>query len=278
MMNEPERIFRLLDQAIEAGREAALVTIISSAGSTPRDAGSRMVVFPGGGIAGTVGGGRLEALCIKSALAALKLGENRRESFDLTPGGAGMLCSGRAEVYIEVFSAKIKLLILGAGHVALKIARAAGCAAIPYSVADERADFASRERFPEAAEIVVARPHKAITPARVDGRTYIVIVTRGHAFDAQCLLRALPTKAAYIGMIGSASKVREVFAGFNRKGLHPERDNRVFSPIGLDISGKTPGEIAISVLAEILKIANGRTGAHMRVREARPAGKRPVKR
>jgi xanthine dehydrogenase accessory factor len=99
----------------------------------------------------------------------------------------------------------------------------------------------------------------------VDSKTYIVIVTRGHALDGECLERALKTDAAYIGMIGSASKVPFIYKTLNKKGLHPETDTRVYAPVGLDVGGKTPGEIAISVLAEILKLSNSRSGAHMRL-------------
>ncbi len=266
MIAEPDRVFKILDEALESGREVALVTLLSNAGSTPRDAGAHMTVFADETIAGSVGGGKLEALCIAEAVDALKEGKNRRAAFDLTLKGIGMACEGRAEVYIEVFTGKIKLLILGGGHVALKIAQAAECACIPYSVADEREDCANRSRFPKAVNIFVQEPHKAVSKDTVDERTYIVIVTRGHMLDSDCLKAALPTKAAYIGMIGSASKVGTVYRDqFNKQGLHPEKDPRVFSPIGLNISDKTPGEIAIAVLAEILKLANGKSGAHMSI-------------
>ncbi|MDD2772696.1 MAG: XdhC/CoxI family protein [Elusimicrobiales bacterium] len=263
-MIEPARVFKLLDEALEAGREAALATVISTGGSTPRDSGANMLVFADGSSAGTVGGGKLEALTIKDSLAALKDGKNRRAVYDLTLSGIGMVCAGRTEVFIEVFSAPAKLLILGAGHVGLKIAEAAYCAGLPCAVADDRAEFANRERFPTASAIHLKRPAKAISRDTVDSKTYIVIVTRGHSLDGECLARAVKTEAAYIGMIGSASKLPVVYKSLNKKGLHPETDSRVYAPIGLDIGGKTPGEIAISVLSEILKVANSRSGGHMR--------------
>jgi xanthine dehydrogenase accessory factor len=266
MIAEPDRVFKILDEALESGREVALVTLIADQGSTPRDSGAHMAVFPDRTIAGSVGGGKLEDLCIDEAVEAIKEGKARRAAFDLTPKGIGMVCSGRAEVYIEVFPGKIKLLILGGGHVGLKIAQAAECACIPYSVADEREDCANRARFPKAVNIYLKEPHKAVSRDTVDARTYIVIVTRGHMLDSECLKAALPTKAAYIGMIGSGSKVRTVYKEqFNSKGLHPEKDKRVFSPIGLNISDKTPGEIAIAVMAEILKLANNKPGGHMSI-------------
>ena len=268
-MQEAESVFKLLEEAIRQGRGAALVTVISAKGATPRECGAKMVVYEDGSIAGTVGGGKLEALAIREAVAALKAGASRKAVFDLTPGGIGMNCMGRVEVFIDVHAAQLKLLILGAGHVGQKVAEVAAAAGLPYAVADERAEFANRERFPHACGILVKLPHKAVKAAGVDAKTYVVIATRGHALDEECLAAALKTKARYIGMIGSRSKVPLAFKALNRKGLHPEKDGRVHSPIGLDCGGKSPGAIAVSILAEILAVHHGRDGRHMRLRLAR---------
>ncbi|MFH1620049.1 MAG: XdhC/CoxI family protein [bacterium] len=272
-MKEEKNVIKLLSEAIESGRDAALVTIISSAGSTPRDFGAKMLVYSDGSIAGTVGGGKIEALAIKEAVDAIKKRESRKAVFSLTPKGIGMICMGKVEIFIDTYVRDFKLLILGAGHVGRKIAQAAEAAGIPYDVADDREEFADRMAFPGASRIIAVRPDKAVAEAGVDGRTYIVIVTRGHSLDQECIEKALKTKAAYIGMIGSRHKIPAVFRNLNKKGLHPERDPRVFSPIGLNIGGKTPGEISIAVLSEILKVHNKRNGKHMR--DAAEVKKRP---
>lgn len=256
----PETIYAMLDRAIAEGRDAALVTIIGAQGSTPRETGAKMLVFSDGETAGTVGGGKLELLCVEAAKAAIEKGECKREVFDLTPQGIGMECAGRNEVFIEVFVSKINLLIMGGGHVGQKIAQAATMAGIGYIVADDRAEFANEKNFPTARKICVELPEKVANLA--DAKTCIVIVTRGHSFDQECLAAALKTSARYIGMIGSKQKVPKTFANLNKLGLHPETDPRVYSPIGLKLGGKTPGEIAISVLAEILKVCHGETGKH----------------
>ncbi len=264
-MQEAESVFKLLEEAIRQGRSAALVTVISAKGSTPRECGTKMVVYEDGSIGGTVGGGAIEALAIKATLAALKEGVSRKAVFHLTPKGIGMTCMGRVEVFIDVHCAEFKLLILGAGHVGQKVAEVAAIAGIPYVVADERVEFANRERFPHASGILVQPPHKAVKPV-ADAKTYVVIVTRGHSLDEECLAEALKTKVPYIGMIGSRSKVPFAFKVVKRKGLHPEKDARIYSPIGLDCGGKSPGAIAVSILAEILAVHHGRDGRHMRLR------------
>ncbi len=263
-MSEELRLFRVLDEAIASGRDVVLVTLIASSGSTPNDAGAQMLVFSDGSTAGTVGGGKLEALCIREALATLERDGVARKSFELTPAALGMECGGSAEAFFQVFRSRARLLLLGAGHVALAIARAAGPLGLPYVVVDDRAEFASRDRFPGASKIVVERPDRAVSAIAVDSTTYIVIVTREHALDQECLEAALQTQAAYVGMIGSRRKVGVLFSRLSEKGLHPGSDERVYAPIGLDLGGKTPAEIAVSVLAEILSVMNGRSGVHCR--------------
>jgi len=263
-MVDAESIYRTIVESLQAGREVALVTVIETDGSTPGDAGNRMLVFPDGSIVGTVGGGKLEALCIQEALDALSLGRSKKATFELTPSGIGMACSGRVEVFIEVFSARLKIFILGAGHVAKKIGELASCVGIPYSVADDRMEFANRERFPHAATVYAEKPVSAMEKEGINERTYIIIATRGHEMDAECLKYALKTKAAYIGMVGSRNKIPAIYKRLKRNGLHPEQDLRVFSPIGLDLGGKDPGAVALSIIAEVMKLHHERTGCHLR--------------
>jgi len=265
-MKDQKNIIRILAEAIESGRSAAFVTVISAGGSTPRDAGAKMLVYEDGSIEGTVGGGAMESLTIKKAVECLKKGAGGRFTFSLKPGGnTGMICMGDMEVYIDIFKNPLKVLILGGGHVGVKIAEACRMAGYPYLVADDRKEFANSGRFPQALAIINEFPHKAVKSAGIDKDTYVVIVTRGHALDRECLEAAMPTSAAYIGMIGSADKVREIYRLLGKKKLYPLKDRRVHSPIGLNLGGKAPGEIAVSVLAEIMKTHYGRDGAQMRV-------------
>jgi xanthine dehydrogenase accessory factor len=267
-MNEQKNIIKLLSETIDAGRQAAFVTVTATGGSTPREAGAKMLVFGDGSIEGTVGGGAVEALVIKQAVDCLEKGASGKFTFALKPGGnTGMICMGDMEVFIDVYAAPLKVLILGGGHVGVKIAEACRLAGYPYQVADDRAEFANAERFPQAAQIINEPPHQAVAAAAVDARTSVVIVTRGHALDRECLEAALATKAAYIGMIGSEKKVREIARLLGEKGLHPLKDPRVHAPVGLNLGGKTPGEIAVSMLAEIIKVHYKRDGAPLSARD-----------
>lgn len=269
-MKEQKNLIKMLSEAIDGGRAAAFVTVISVDGSTPRDAGARMLVYADGSIEGTVGGGSVEALVIRQAVACLKKGGGGKFVFDLKPkGNTGMICMGKMEVFVDVYKNPFKVLILGGGHVGLKIAEACRLAGYPYLVADDRKEFANAERFPGALAVINEFPHKAVEAAGVDADTYAVIVTRGHALDRECLEAVMRTPAAYIGMIGSRDKVGEIFRLLGKKKLYPLRDSRVHSPVGLNLGGKAPGEIAVSVLAEIMQVHYKRDGAPMRSKPSR---------
>lgn len=264
-MKESKNIIKLLAEAIDEGRGAAFVTVISVDGSTPREAGAKMLVYADGSIEGTVGGGSIEALTIRQAVACVKAGQGGKFVFDLKPqGNTGMICMGKMEVYVDVYKNPFKVLILGGGHVGLKIAEACRLAGYPYAVADDRKEFANAERFPGATAVINEFPHKAVEAAKVDADTYAVIVTRGHALDRECLEAVMRTPAAYIGMIGSKDKVGEIFRLVGKKRLYPLKDPRVHSPVGLNLGGKAPGEIAVSVLAEIMAVHYRRDAGHLR--------------
>lgn len=258
-------IFRVLEEKLASGVAVALVTVISAEGSTPREAGAKMLVCGDGSWSGTVGGGKLEHLAMAEAKKALSEGCSRKVAFELTEKGIGMVCNGSAEVFIEVYNRGMRVFIAGAGHVGQKLGAACGALGIPYDVADDRDEFANRERFPGAANIYVQPADKAITPKNVSVDTCVVIVTRGHALDQESLEAALATKACYIGMIGSKNKVATVYANVRKKRLWKKPQGRVYSPIGLALGGKTPSEIAVSILAEIVKLRNGGSAAHMRI-------------
>ncbi len=253
-------LLRALSDALASGRPAALVTVTGFSGSVPREIGAKMVVFEDGSFLGTIGGGRLEAQALADAAASIKEGRSRRAAYDLEPKALGMYCGGRAEVFIDVLAQTLRLVILGGGHVGEKTAQLAAFLRIPHWVVDDRPEYASRERFPCAREVVVAQPDEALRRLGVDQRTAVAIVTRCHGFDLRCLIAALKTPAFYVGMIGSATKRERLFALCQRRGLDPARDPRVRSPIGLDLGGRRPEDIALSIMAEITQLRHGATG------------------
>lgn len=253
-------LLALLHETLRAGKPCALVTVTAFTGSVPREPGAKMLVFADGTSRGTIGGGRLEAQAIEDAVAALKEGQSRKASYELQPQALGMYCDGKVEVFIDCFVENLKLVILGGGHVGEKVAALAAFLGIAHWVVDDRAEYATAARFPHARQVLQSQPDAALKLLGVDGNTAVAIVTRCHGFDLRCLIAALKTPAFYVGMIGSKTKTRRLFALCERRDLHPETDARVRAPIGLDIGSETPEEIALAILAEILQLKRGKTG------------------
>ena len=254
-------IYQELARIAAAGEEAALVTIVAASGSTPRGVGAKMLVRADGSILGTVGGGNIEAKAIEMALEAIKQGQPRQFHFDLSGDKEelGMICGGDTEVFIEPVLPPPTLYIFGAGHIALSLAKVGKLLGFRIAVIDNRAEFANSERFPEADLILAEEFGKAFSRIEINKLSYIVIVSHNHEFDELILEQALKTNAKYIGMIGSKTKNKAIFSHLLAKGISQELMDKVHAPIGLAINSETPEEIAISILAEIIKIRRSPT-------------------
>jgi len=239
------------------GEEAALVTIVLATGSTPREEGAKMLVRADGSILGTIGGGSLEAQVVEEAVKVIKQGKPKRLHFALTAKEAeevGMVCGGELEVFIEPILTPPTLYLFGGGHISLPLAKMGKLLGFKIAVIDDRAEFANPDRFPEADVVLAGDFAKSFPKLKIDKSSYIVIVTRGHQHDELVLEWAAGTPAKYVGMIGSKNKIKIVFSHLLAKGITNQQLDRVHAPIGLEINAQTPEEIAISILAEIVKV------------------------
>jgi xanthine dehydrogenase accessory factor len=248
-----QEIVRIRDE----GEEAALVIIVSTTGSTPREEGAKMLVKSDGSILGTIGGGSLEAQVIEEAIKVIGQGKPKRLRASLTAKeveGEGMLCGGDLEVFIEPILTPPTLYIFGGGHISLPLAKMGKLLGFKIVVTDDRAEFANPDRFPEADMTLAEDFAKSFSKLKIDKSSYIVIVTRNHRYDDIVLEWAVGTKAKYIGMIGSKAKNKAIFSHLMAKGIPKELLDRVHAPIGLEIHAHTPEEIAVSILAEIVKV------------------------
>jgi xanthine dehydrogenase accessory factor len=243
-------IYAELMRLSAAGEQAALATIISAEGSTPREEGAKMLVRADGSIMGTVGGGAVEKAVIKESLEVIRRGRAKKLEYKLAAGGElGMICGGDTEVFIEPITAAPSLFVF-----AMPLVKMAAIVGFKITVIDERPDFASAERFPDAAKVLAEDIPLACGRLKIDKGSYIVIVTHGHKGDEMALEGALKTPARYIGMIGSKEKNKAVFAHLLAKGFTQEDLARVHAPIGIRIKAQTPEEIAVSILAEIIGV------------------------
>lgn len=248
-----EEIVRLRKE----GRPSALATIVQCIGSSPQKEGSKMLVRDDGSIAGTMGGGCLEAEVIQSSLMAIRDGSPRTVPVELTERHGGMVCGGKVLVYIEPLIPEPTLIILGAGHVGKALSGVAKFAGFKVKVVDDRQEYANRENIPDADEVMV-NDFRSVFPRLPAGRgTYIVIATRGHNHDLDALKSALRTGANYIGLMGSRRKRALLFRTLKDEGFSPEDISRVITPVGLSIGSVTPEEIAISIMAQIIERRRG---------------------
>jgi xanthine dehydrogenase accessory factor len=329
---------------LRAGKGLALAIILKSSGSTPREAGSSMLIRADGSIVGTVGGGVMEAHILRAAGRVIKNGASELTEYVLEETGAaaiGAVCGGRATILVDFyapeqwsiayferllkaaesdersymavalprtgplaprnsclvsggalfgaegldadavsylsrsdcFSASVIKLetcdvylfpvgtdgtvyIFGAGHCGEKLAHIAHTVGFVTVVIDDRSEFANRDRIPDADELIVPESiEKPFDTTQFGADSYIVIVTRGHMHDEVVLRRALKTNAGYIGMIGSKKKRETIYSHLLSDGYTQDDIDRVCSPIGIAIGAETPEEIAVSITAELIKVA-----------------------
>jgi xanthine dehydrogenase accessory factor len=252
-----EAVFAAALQALERGEEAALVTIVSTQGSTPQRVGARMLVFADGRIIGTIGGGCYENDAAGKARDSIRTRKAGVARYDLSDGLAeenGLICGGRMEVFIEPLDPSPRLVVAGAGHVSQHVATLASGVGFRVQVLDDREKFANRERFPSADEITVAPIDEYLAEADLPPAAYVLIVTRGHTHDLSALRALAGRPLRYVGMIGSRAKVARIFDALSSEGVAAGWLGQVHAPVGLDIGAITPEEIAVSIVAELIAV------------------------
>jgi xanthine dehydrogenase accessory factor len=220
-----------------------------------------MLVREDGSIAGTIGGGCVEAEVWAAAKEVMQAEAPRKMTFSLNNEANydnGLICGGTLEIFVEPILPQPILYIFGGGHVSIALANAASTAGFGVGIIDDRESFANSERFPMAQEIYTSF-EESFEKIKPTASTYMVIVTRGHKDDMHVLRWAVSTSPRYIGMIGSKRKVISVYKALEKEGIPMETFAKVHAPVGLAIGALTPEEIAISITAELIAI---RRGAH----------------
>ena len=259
-----EEVFHAVGEALRRGEAASLVTIIRTEGSTPQRVGAKMVVFADGRTVGTIGGGCYENDAFWKARQALQTRRSEVVRYELADDVAeesGLICGGQMEVYIEPLEAAPHLHLVGAGHVAYHLARAAAPVGFHVHVLDDREKFANRERFPDAVEVTVDSIPDRLAQANFTANAYVVILTRGHRFDLDALRALAPRELRYLGLIGSRAKIARLYEALRTEGVARERLEHVHAPVGLALGAVTPQEIAVSILAELIAVRHGKLTA-----------------
>jgi xanthine dehydrogenase accessory factor len=262
-------LFEEIVRMRRAGQRAALATIVHTNGSIPSYESSRMLVREDGSIAGTIGGGCVEAEVWAAAKDVMQQESPRKMVFNLNNEASydnGLICGGTLEVFVEPILPQPMLYLFGGGHVSMAVAKAASSAGFGVAVVDDRESFANKERFPMAQEIYTSY-EDAFEKIHPNAASYLVIVTRGHKEDMRVLGWAVRTDARYLGMIGSKRKVLSVYKALENDGYKPEEFEHVYAPMGLEIGALSPEEIAVSIAAELVAVRrNASNAAHKKLK------------
>jgi xanthine dehydrogenase accessory factor len=227
---------------LEAGEAVCLLTLVEVQGTAPRAAGAKMAVLGNGTTVGTLGGGTLEQEARRIALEVLERGRAR-----LVELGNHEDCGGRVRIFADPLLPLASLVIVGAGHVGQALAQAASLAGFQALLLDDR---------PDQGEDVcqVTSMQDVFANTRIRPSTRVVIATRSHDLDLKVLRQALALPCAYIGLLGSRRKRETFFTTLRQEGVSEKDLARIRCPVGLDIRARSPGEIAISILAELIAL------------------------
>ncbi len=240
------------------GKPLVLATLIRTAGSVPRDVGAKMLVFPDGSIAGTIGGGKFEKQVIDDGLAMFESKTaHLLKAYKLEDGGPDtleMFCGGKADVFFELFGKTDSLIIFGGGHVGRDLAKIASGLDLRITVIDDRPEILAQYQSP--IQTIQTDYNYQNNYPQLDERSYVVIVTHGHRCDREVLQNVIDKGCAYVGMIGSKTKIKKTFDLLEEAGVDKKLLRKVHSPIGLDIGAEGPYEIAIAIAAEIIEVRN----------------------
>ena len=238
-------IYQEVARIKQRGGSAILATLVSVDGAFSKEEGSKALMKTSGEKVGFLLGG-LEKKILKEGEVLLK--EKRPRVLVLSSENR------RVEILLEPIFSEPTIYLFGGGHVSEQVAPLAKKVHFKVVVIDDREMFANRERFPEADEVIVSEFERCFDGLNIDDSSYIVIVTRGHLYDGFVLEQAVKSRARYIGMIGSKKKIRTLYQNLMEKGMAKETLDRVHAPIGIDINSETPEEIAVSIVAELIKV------------------------
>ena len=240
-------VYQKLTELLAAGRSGVLITLVAVDGSSPRAPGTKMLVSGNEIIAGSIGGGGLEHEMMRLAPEVQDTGEARLVTY-ADKGDAGMACGGRCSVFLEPVTTGSRLIIIGCGHVGRSLAGLAGDCGMQVMVLDDR----DLEDVPACRFLVLENYEDPFAGLGICFRDCLVIAGRSHAVDLQVLRAALATPAGFIGMLGSSKKKEAFFATLGREGVDEKQLARVITPVGLDIGARSPAEIAVSIMAQLL--------------------------
>lgn len=256
------------EHVIKADRENrnyCLATIVDTKGNTPRGAGSKLIVFDTGETFGSVGGGAVERAVTDDCLALLRTGGTLLKTYShFDEKDPALTCANNVTVFMECSAHVPHLYLCGGGHVAQAILRVAKSVGYHVTLLDTRDLSAFGDAVAAADEIVRLESFSDIAKLTFSPGAAVVVCTFSHKGDEESVLAAADKGPAYLGILGGKPKITGIFRSLRSKGFTPEQIRGIYAPVGLDTGGEKPAEIAVSVMAEIMTVLNGKTGRHLK--------------
>lgn len=239
----------------------AMVTIVGRVGCNPRKVGAAMVVDENGCVlSGSIGGGVIEKMACEDVVNAIESGRSVEKSYDLSHDNEmlGMTCTGHVRIFIKVFKSKDRLIIIGAGHIGKYLAYYAKPLNYEIHIMDHREGLTHNQY--ENAHTYEGDIETLLDQMTYDDKTSIVIVTHAHIYDYEALIKTMDQPFRYLGMVGSRKKVADCYKRLVKEGHAMDKWASISTPIGLDIGGSTPQEIALAIISEIQMVKYNKTG------------------
>jgi xanthine dehydrogenase accessory factor len=250
-----ENIYKEILHAHDNNRKAAICTVVSARGSTPRKAGAKMLIYENGEVSGSIGGGNLEKKVIENGLEQLASNESKLFKHDLLHQHS-MCCGGSMDIFIEPIVKNKRLYVFGAGHTGMALVKFTSLLPFEVFLIDDRKEYLDRLEIKGVSKM--HGQYGEILPSLpFNEDTFVVILTYEHALDRDILSHCIKQPFAYMGMIGSQRKIEMTKKIFIDGGIATEEEMRkVDMPMGLDIKANTPEEIAVSIAAKLIEVKN----------------------
>ena len=243
-----------VERAYDGDTAIGIATLVSAPEGSPHAVGTKLYLEANGATKGTLGNASLDAAAIGRIQELLAYGKCAHYTTD-----------EGVQLFVETFTTPPTLVVMGGGHISKALTNLAGPLGFQYYVVDDRPEFANPERFPDAVDTIVAEYDQGLANIPMNANTAVVVATRGHRYDDMAAEAAVRSPAGYVGILGSKRKNLLIFEELFRKGIPEERVRAVRAPVGLDLGGRTPEEIALSIMSEIVALRHGADGSPLQM-------------
>ena len=256
-IREPQDVLPQMQQverAYDGDTAIGIATLVGAPDGSPHPVGGKLYLEANGSTKGTLGDPALDAQAVGHIRELLDYGKCKHVT---TAEGY--------QLFVETYTMPPTLVVMGGGHISKALTNLAGPLGFQYYVVDDRPEFANPERFPDAVNTIVAEYDKGLEGIPMNANTAVVVATRGHRYDDMAAEAAVRSPAGYVGILGSKRKNLLIFEELFRKGIPEERIRAVRAPVGLDLGGRTPEEIALSIMSEIVALRHNAGGSPLQM-------------